>query len=77
MHTMFCDLFLSEMQGKLIDFGSWGVELFQINIYIFKVKNRNSSKRCEIVGFEHVNVSWVFIQLWRIDIRILYGNCRS
>ena len=24
---MFCDLFLSEMQGKLIDFGSWGVEL--------------------------------------------------
>ena len=45
---MFCDLFLSEMQGKLIGFGSWGVESFQIKIYIFKVKNRISSKRCEI-----------------------------
>ena len=35
---------LSETQGKLIDFGSEGVESFPTNIYLFKVKNRNIRK---------------------------------
>ena len=48
---------------------------FPVNIYLFKVNNRNTSKTCEIcskltikapfscvfiVNFEQVNVNWVF-----------------
>ena len=44
----------------------------RVNIYLFKVNNRNNRKRCEayftsfssnsIVDFEQVNVNWVMIK---------------
>ena len=62
------NFFFSIFGSKLMD-----TRLYPANIFLFKVNNRNTRKRCEIcskliktperrhsiVDFEQVNVSWV------------------